>query len=65
MKNKLEERMDPYWICGECATARGWKLPDDYVGTVTNHICYHCGKEDTLYPHVDFDKGDGKPVHWD
>ncbi len=55
MKPKMS--FEHYWICSECATARGGSFPEGHVCTVlVNAKCEYCGqiKKHTI-PYVDFD----------
>lgn len=60
-----KERMDKYWICGDCAKSRGWIGPKGPV-TCTTGLCGHCADsvEVWLIPVVDFEISGKRPV-WD
>lgn len=48
------KRKSKYWICAECAEAKGWKLPSRAVSAIYG-LCGHCEREieAMLFPVVD------------
>lgn len=65
-KPKKTEYMPKYWICADCATAKGWELPKNYMGTVSAGACEYCktGEITTMIPYVDFRRNGIEPI-WD
>lgn len=59
------ERASKYWICKDCASKKGWHLPDHNI-TVIIGLCGHCSRKDevTLTPQCDF-VGPGKRYNGD
>ncbi len=65
-KIKKTDRMPKYWICGDCADKKGWKLVPWPV-TCTAGLCGWCDREDdtTVIPICDFTGPKGKKATWD
>ena len=53
----MNEQTDKYWICSECAEAKGWKIRHD-MNTLIFGICGHCDSqiEEPLTPTRDYVK---------
>jgi len=50
-----KEKFPHYWLCDDCATARGGIWPKGHVCTVTQGDCKYCGmKNAILIPWVDY-----------
>lgn len=62
---KPAEKFGLYFICSDCAKAKGWTAPSWPV-TVTIGRCEYCESDEkkTLTPVVDF-KRPGKVQEWD
>lgn len=51
-----DEEIIDYWLCDDCATAKGGKFPNGHVCTVTHGTCKYCSKDNVmLIPWVDFE----------
>jgi hypothetical protein len=50
--NKID--LPHYWICKDCAEAKGGKMPEGHVCTVCHDKCEYCGEEKTVIPIRDF-----------
>jgi hypothetical protein len=58
------DKFPHYWLCSECADAKGGKWPEGHVATVTHGECPYCKTPDvTIIPYVDFDWPDLKTKH--
>lgn len=55
MKLTISNIKKMYWLCGDCATEAGGKMPEGHVCTVIHGKCKFCSQERTLIPWVDFD----------
>lgn len=44
-----------YWLCYDCALARGGTWPEGHACTTTRDTCPYCKEEKTVIPYVDFD----------
>lgn len=64
----MKEREGKYWICSDCAKAKGWKSAYPNGGnTVIRGMCGHCDRKDEtfLIPTRDFKKTGERTPSWD
>jgi len=64
----MTERVDKYWLCDDCAKAKGAVTPKGQGAiTVRKGLCGHCDRKDEvcLTPEVDFDWPDGRKAWFD